>query len=233
MCFPRARRGHVGRPNLGISHDNLVIIVQLVVLGARRTRRKLYAAGTAFGENFITIELHKELLKLIDWHGYHHLAVMLEASLNTPRGDLGKIEGRIDLQVIFAENLRPSEYYFGVECKRLRPGDTATFRYYVDSGVGKYAAGTYSPGHPMGMLVGYLMAISPTPVPAELSRRVVKRHPGSTALAAWPTRRYRDAELVTGDVPRTPGNPINLLHAVVRMYPTAPVPAPAAALGPP
>jgi hypothetical protein len=219
MPYARARKERVGRGDLGISNDNLIVIVQLIVLGARRTRRRLYAAGPKFGENVITIEVHKELLKLIAWHGYHHLAVILEASLNNPDGDIGKIEGRIDLQVIFAEDLRPADFYFGVECKRLRPGDTDTFRYYIDSGVGKYASGTYSPGHPMGMLVGYLMGSSETSVPDELSRRVVERHPGSAALVTWPTRFYRDAEIVAGDVPRRAGGAINLLHTVVRMHP--------------
>jgi hypothetical protein len=157
MPFRRRSDRPGGHGDLGISRDNLILVVQIVVQAARRTRRRLHRRGAAFDENKITIEMHKEIVRIIRHRGFHHFAFMLEASLNSPEGEFGKVNGRIDLQVVFTEWLRPDEYYFGVECKRLRPGDTDTFRYYVDSGVGKFADGTYAPGHPMGMLVGYLM----------------------------------------------------------------------------
>ncbi|MBK3402671.1 hypothetical protein H0176_22075 [Methylorubrum populi] len=194
------------------------MIVQLIVQAARRTRRRLYACGEIFDENKITIELHKEIVRIIRRRGFFHLAFMLEASLNNPDGELGKVDGRIDLQVVFAEWLRPDEYYFGVECKRLRPGDSGTFRYYVDAGVGKFADGTYAPGHPTGMLVGYLMADAEEAVTEELSRRMASKYPGVIELDGWPDKTYRDAEIVAGDVPRSVGVPINILHAVVRMH---------------
>jgi len=219
MPFQRHGSRRVGRGDLSISSDNLVLIVQLVVQAARRTRRRLYdGGGTAFDENKITIELHKEIVRLLRYRGFRHLTFLLEASLNTPDGELGKVDGRIDLQVVFAEWLCPDEYYFGVECKRLRPGDTGTFRYYVDAGVGKFADGTYSPGHPVGMLVGYLMADAAAAVTDELSRRVTSRYPGAIALACWPDKSYRDADIVTGAVPRAAGLPIEILHTVVRMH---------------
>ncbi|WP_342153289.1 hypothetical protein [Methylorubrum sp. SB2] len=218
MPFQRQGVRPVGRGDLGISGDNIVLIVQLIVQAARRTRRRLYASGVAFDENKITIELHKEIVRIIRRRGFYHLAFMLEASLNNPDGELGKVDGRIDLQVVFAEWLRPEEYYFGVECKRLRPGDSGTFRYYVDAGVGKFADGTYAPGHPAGMLVGYLMANAEGAVTDELSRRVSSKYPGAVTLNGWPDKSYRDADIVAGDVPRAAGQPINILHTVVRMH---------------
>lgn len=218
MPFQRQGARPAGRGDLGISGDNLILIVQLVVQAARRARRRLYARGVTLDENKITIELHKEIVHIIRHRGFFHLAFMLEASLNNPNGELGKVDGRIDLQVVFAEWLRPDEYYFGVECKRLRPGDSGTFRYYIDAGVGKFADGTYSPGHPMGMLVGYLMADAKEVVTEELSRRVSSRYPGARDLDSWPHRSYRDADIVAGDVPRTAGHPITILHTVVRMH---------------
>ena len=219
MPFLRKRQGRVGDGDLGISPANLLLIVELVVQAAKHTRRSIHGGGRPFDENKITIELHKDIVRLMRRHGYEHMWFVPEASLNNPRGELGKVEGRIDLQVIFAERLRPEEYYFGIECKRLRPGDTGTYRYYVDAGVGKFASGVYSPGHPMGMLVGYLMGPADGSTLDDLSRRIGGRYPGAAPLRTWRHTHYRDTEIGVGSVPRVSGRPLDLLHAVVRMHP--------------
>lgn len=219
MCFRRGRDVRTGRGSLGIGADNLLAIVDVVVVAARRTRDAVHVHGGAFDENRLTIALHKHLELVMDERGYVHFTYLLEASLNNPNGDLDKTDGRIDLKVVFAEYLRPEEYYFGIECKRLKPGDADTFRYYVDNGVGKYADGTYSPGHPVAMLVGYLMAPFGNPAETQLSTRILRRYAGAAPLGVWPDLATPDATLVVGEVPRTQGAAIKLLHAMLPMYP--------------
>ncbi|CAX26049.1 protein of unknown function [Methylorubrum extorquens DM4] len=69
------------------------------------------------------------------------------------------------------------------------------------------------------MLVGYLMGPFGDPAEAQVSTRILRRYTGAAPLSVWPGLATPDATLVVGEVPRTQGAAIKLLHAMLPMYP--------------
>ncbi|MCJ2078847.1 hypothetical protein MKK68_24955 [Methylobacterium sp. E-016] len=130
-----------------------------------------------------------------------------------------KIQGRIDFKVKFTHQVGRYTEYYGIECKRVAPRRGALARYYIKTGIGKYADGLYAGGHPCAMLVGYVLAPPSDIVAADLGTRILNEHAGASPLREvdWASR-YRDARIYEGELPRAAGSPLRLLHALVRMH---------------
>ncbi len=123
------------------------------------------------------------------------------------------------MKMIFQSYLRPEEYYFGIKCKRLKPGDVDNFRYYVDKGVDRCVDGVYSPNYPVAILIGYLMEPFEAPAEAQIPERIITKYFGVSPLDVWPELASPYAALVSGEVPRVKGAPMKLIHAMLPMLP--------------
>ncbi|MGF3027062.1 hypothetical protein ACQVP2_30125 [Methylobacterium aquaticum] len=217
MSFRSGGDGRLGVGSLGIGEDALSALVALVVLACRRARRTMVALPGGFDENKVSVQVHQELQTVQDRFNLRWLEFHLEGVLNPPGRVPTKTVGRIDFKVKLRQHHGYPNAYFGVEGKRVSPGDTALARYYMQAGVGKFAAGTYSDGHPEAVLLGYLLAPPVTAVLDDIRRRLARLHGAAATLRPWGPR-YRDAQVVEGMVPRVRGGPIRLLHAIVRMH---------------
>lgn len=218
MCFPMPASGREGEGDLGITEDNLICVVSLLVQAARRTRKVLHLIQGRIDENRISIVLHQELQVAQRRRRLRHFEFFPEGIINPPLGRRGRIAGRIDFKVKFREQVSDYDAYFGVESKRLAPRRAALARYYMATGVGKFARGPYALGHPSALLLGYIIAPDASTVLQDLQRRIAAAHPQAAPLITWGGGKYGDALIVEGMIPRRDGAPIRLLHALVRMH---------------
>ncbi|POR42187.1 hypothetical protein [Methylobacterium sp. V23] len=219
MSFPAVGDARTGQGSLGISEDQIVMLVKLLVQAARRTRRLLATLPGTFDENTISIQVHQELQVVQERLQLEGFEFFQEGILNRPGRRPLKIQGRIDFMVKFDGQLGKYKRYFGIECKRVAAKRWGLSRYYIRSGVGKYAAGVYSEGHSCAMLVGYVLTPPSDAVIADLERRILRDHQGASALreVPWATG-FRDARVYEGELPRAGGTSLRLLHAMVRMH---------------
>ena len=219
-----------GNPSLGIAEDEIDAIIALMVLGARRARPRLLAFGR-FDENGASVEVYKEIvsvsrrLRLTQFHFQPEGILLGEEPLPTTR-----YRGRIDFQVRVPSQFARYDDYFGVECKLLSSRQSAKARYYVRTGVRKFVDGTYSAGHPVAMLIGYVLQPRLKKgrhvahgidhllwTSADLEVRILRDYVGASAFSH--RRTYRDALIQQNVVPRPVGRPVRLLHAMLQMYP--------------
>ncbi|RYC33891.1 hypothetical protein D3273_01165 [Lichenibacterium minor] len=217
MTFRLADDGRRGAPSLGIAEEELAAVVRLIVVAARRTRIKDLPGDPEALENRLSVFLHQNLIDLQRRARIESLEFFLEASINLPEYKRGKVAGRIDLKVKFPHQWGRYESYFGVECKRLAPGQNALSRYYMTAGIGKFIDGTYSRGHPAGMLVAYVLGPTLEDCSREVAERVAAGHPRAGKLVDWAPP-VHDAVVLEGGMPRRVGDDMRLLHTFVRMY---------------
>lgn len=217
MNFQIAHESALGTPNLGIGETELAAVVRTMLLAARRARPKLLSLGMALHENTISVQVYNELPKVQRDMRLDTFEFQLEGIIHDHAGRIAKIDGRIDFKVKFRRQVGNYNDYFGIECKRIAASEPDLARYYVDSGVTKFANETYGAGHPSGMLVGYVVV-----PPADLALQRVRdrlersghKHGPWSAYPGY----YRDTSIIQFELERTSGNPIRLLHAMVRMH---------------
>jgi hypothetical protein len=65
-----------------------------------------------------------------------------------------KPDGRIDIMITYSND---EDEYFGMECKRIDDGSNALTKEYVDQGVKRFVVGKYSPNHPWGAMLGFVI----------------------------------------------------------------------------
>ena len=217
MSFRNPADVALGKPNLGIGEAELKAVIAALVLAVRRARPKLLRLGVPLYENAISIQVYNELPKVQRDMRLNAFEFHLEGIIHDHRGLVAKIDGRIDFKVKFQRQVGNYDDYFGVECKRVDAMDNGLLRYYVGSGVGKFADEIYGSGHPIGMLVGYLMAPPINTTLDRLRRRMERSRHRFGPWTNWPGT-YRDAMIVQADLQRVSGTPIRLLHAIIRMH---------------
>ncbi|MDQ0518843.1 hypothetical protein [Methylobacterium gregans] len=168
-------------------------------------------------ENFISMAIMQWLEEIQHRRDITSFMFIHEAVKVSPLGQRPKILGRIDYKVLFPQHFGRYNAYLGVESKRIASDRSALARYYVATGVGKFASGVYGEGHPAGILVGYVVRASSQTLSQDLSDRVVKAFPGAAAFKPYP-RQYGSAAIVEGTVPRQGHPPVRLIHALVPMH---------------
>lgn len=67
---------------------------------------------------------------------------------------LVRADGRIDFK--FYASYRQNEH-LGVECKRVGENAGLLYRLYVEEGVMRFVSAKYSPGHPWGIMLGFVV----------------------------------------------------------------------------
>ena len=212
--------GRVGAPSLALSEPQLRLVLHVTILACRMARPAVLAhraAGAKVDENTISLLVMQRIVAIQHRWEIEGFEFTREAILDSALGSRPKVLGRIDFKVKFAHQLGRYGAYFGVESKRIAPKRSALARYYVATGVGKFASGIYGTGHPAGLIVGYVIAASAQALPTGISARVLKAFPGSTALQPY-ARTYRHATVVEGLVPRNGTSPVRLIHTLIRMH---------------
>lgn len=215
-----AQSGRVGTPSLGLSEPQLQTILWIVVLAARLARPYVVASRKTkvrVDENFISMAIMQRLEWIQHKRDITSFMFIPEAVKISPLGQRPKILGRIDYKVLFPQHFGRYGAYLGVESKRIASDRSALARYYVATGVGKFASGLYGEGHPAGIIVGYVVRASNKTLSQSLSDRIVKAFPGSAAFTPY-AKQYGSATIVEGTVPRQGHPPVRLIHALVSMH---------------
>ncbi len=212
--------GRIGTPSLGLSEAQLQTILKIVVLAARLARPMVVQSRLAkmrVDENFISMAIMQWLVEIQHRRNISSFMFIHEAVKVSPLGQRPKILGRIDYKVMFPQHFGRYDAYLGVESKRIASDRSGLLRYYVATGVGKFASGVYGTGHPAGILVGYVVRASNQTLSQNLSNRVVKAFPGAAAFTPY-ARQYGSATILEGIVPRQGHPPVRLIHALVPMH---------------
>ncbi len=87
--------------------------------------------------------------------------VVLPGTESKSRPDLSTPDGRVDIPVFsigIFRRFQEHDPHAIIECKRLSGNDSNLCREYVVEGMDRFRTGKYSGNHPVGFMVGYLIA---------------------------------------------------------------------------
>ena len=203
----------VGRPSFQLSKDHIATAVDLLCSGADAARAILTGGML---EVPISILVRKSMRSIKSARGLTNIEITGEHELLEPGTD-PIVSGRIDIVFRFRHQFGDEDAYLGVECKRVRPGDSSLNGKYVTEGVARFASGRYSAGHVLGMMLGYVLRL-----PLEDLLEVIGNRLRTTygEEAAWSEEHKHELAVamsanVVSQLPS--GHKIRLLHIFVDM----------------
>jgi len=206
----------IGRPSFELAEDEIATVIHLLCRGAAEART-LVTAGML--EVPITILVRKAMLRLKRRLGLTNIEIGGELELLDVNDTAALVQGRIDIALRFLHQFGDEEAYLGVECKRVSPGDASLNARYVTQGVDRFATGQYGAGHPLGMMLGYVLKLPPGTLAGDIDARIRKSYGEAAKLTDMDA--HADAlSMHTGTLPQEKeGHLIRLIHAFVDMSP--------------
>ncbi len=153
--------------------------------------------------------------------GLTNLEVGGELELLDANDEEASVQGRIDIVLRFLHQFGDEEAYVGVECKRVRPGDSSLNARYVTQGVDRFAAGQYAAGHLLGMMLGYVLQLPLGALAADIDARMRKRY-GEAAKLGDMDAHVDALSMQFGNLAQgAAGHIIRLIHIFVDMSPAS------------
>lgn len=212
----------VGRPSLDLGDDEIATAIDLVCRGATEARASVTAG---MFEVPITILVKKAMRRTKQRLGLTNIEIGGEFEVLDVDDPTAATKGRIDITAKFRQHFGDEDAYLGVECKRVAPGDATLNRAYVADGVDRFATGQYGLGHPVGMMLGYVLKLPPGTLAVDIDVRIRKSYGESAKLTDMVC--HTDAlSMHEGDVPQGgDGHLIRLVHIFVDMSPAGTAPA--------
>lgn len=212
----------VGRPSLDLGEDEIATAIDIVCRGAAEVRASVTAGML---EVPITILVKKAMRRAKQRLGLTNIEIGGEFEVLDVDDPAAATKGRIDITAKFRQHFGDEDAYLGVECKRVAPGDATLNRAYVADGVDRFATGQYGLGHPLGMMLGYVLKLPHGTLPVDIDVRIRKSYGELAKLADMEC--HTDAlSMHEGDVPQgIDGHLIRLIHIFVDMSPAGAAPA--------
>lgn len=210
----------VGQPSFNLAEDELATALDLLCRGAADARAYL---SPGMHEVPITIQVRKAMLRVKRQLSLTNLEVGGEHEILNPEDSSSSVEGRIDITLRFLQQFGNEDEYLGVECKRLRTGDSTLSGRYVSEGVDRFVTGQYAAGHSWGMMLGYVLTVPAGTLASDLDSRIQKKYGEQAALSDMETHECALSMHIGQLAQGTAGHIIQLMHILVDMSPAAPL----------
>lgn len=208
----------LGRPSLHLAADEIATAVDLICQGVAEARTSVTAGML---EVPITIRVRKAMRRVKRRLEIANIEIAGEVELLDENDPSAATMGRIDIIAKFRQHFGDENAYLGIECKRIAPGDSTLNRRYVAEGVDRFASGQYGPGHPLGMMLGYVLSVPAGELAEDIDSRIQTAYGAAAKLAV--TGCHPGALCMhEGAIPQGGAHHIRLLHIFVDMTPAGP-----------
>lgn len=202
----------VGRPSLQLSKDQIATAIDLICSGVEDARG-FVTAGML--EVPITVVVRKSMRRLKRARGLTNMEIVGEHELLDIATTDPTVVGRIDIVFRFAHQFGDEAAYLGVECKRVSPGNATLNTKYVTEGVARFVSGKYAPGHPLGIMLGYVLQLPLADLLNVIDARLRSTYGDGAGCHAEPTP-TRAVGLISNELSQSPNDHrIRLLHVFV------------------
>lgn len=207
-----------GSPAFALSDDQVATVLDLICRGAHAARPYLHAG---MHEVPITSVVRKAIRREKQTLGLTNLQIHGEHELDDMATNDPSILGRIDVVMQFLHQFGVESAYVGVECKRVKPGDSTLNGRYVSKGVERFVTGKYGAGHEWGFMLGYVLALPVQDVVDFIDSQICKIY-GSQAALQPEQSHSKSLAVLTGVLVQVGAHQIRLKHVFVDMLPAAP-----------
>lgn len=207
-----------GNPAFALSEDQVATVVDIVCRGAQSARSNVTPGML---EVPITSVVRKAMKRVKKELGLTNLQIQGEFELDDMAKNDPSILGRIDITLQFLHQFGEEDAYVAVECKRVRPGDTALNGRYVSQGVDRFATGQYAAGHEWGFMLGYVLALPAQDIIDYIDSRICKVYGKQAGLEPKPSHPLSIAVL-TSTLLQGGNHRIRMKHIFVDMLPAGP-----------
>lgn len=208
----------VGHPNLVTRQDCVATVLSLLD-GAWRRVRNRPALGT-LSEPAIAGLLYLEIWKEKRRRKMLGPPFPIDEAAARSRPMLLIPDGWIDLKFVYS--FSDEQSFFGVECKRVRSSDRRLIAEYVNSGVMRFVAGSYSRDHDLAAMCGFVIDGRVQPCARTLESQMHLLRTDTRQIIPWhiETRFGNRKGLFTSTHQQRPKNtPISLLHLLLSCSP--------------
>jgi hypothetical protein len=180
MALWSTAEGRLGRSaSLGL-HRDVVAVALSTALNAWNSVRASGRVSAKSRETQIAGELCSGMWDILEGQTEPPL-FRVEEEVGTRGPGARMPTGRVDIKII--GGFRYHDFLL-IECKRVR-GDRRTLaKKYVLEGVMRFVSGRYAPGHPLGVLFGFVISGTP-PQAAALIEIELAAHPPVASTIAW------------------------------------------------
>lgn len=155
--IPFGGAASLGVPKLLSRDDLIAVILQLEFQGWQTALKSDPNLTNAQSETYMNGRLYQGMVTVRNRMGLSNI-YLVETPGFRPTQESANPQAEPDLIFLFAE-FGSNEPHAVIECKRLNPRESGrTLRgEYVRSGIDRFIAGTYGPGHDLDFMVGYLL----------------------------------------------------------------------------
>ncbi|MCY7276167.1 MAG: hypothetical protein LH702_21130 [Phormidesmis sp. CAN_BIN44] len=154
--LPLDESNAVGQPTPILRQDIIVTVLLLIREGWMQVCQSGEITVTS-DEDTIAGALHNEMWSAKERLGITGPPQIVNEPASRKSGKSLKPDGFIDFKMFYGWGTQ--EDYFGIECKRI--SSTGNDRYlateYIKEGIMRFIAGTYSPGHNLAAMVGFVV----------------------------------------------------------------------------
>lgn len=207
-----------GSPAFALSDDEIATVLDLICRGANAARvdvtRGLYEVP-------ITRLVRKAMKRIKKALGVTNLQIQGEHEVDDMATRDPDILGRIDIILQFLRQFGNEDAYVAVECKRVRPGDSALNGSYVSKGVDRFVTGKYAADHEWGFMLGYALALPVQDIIDFVDARIRKVY-GEAAVLQPETAHPLSLAVLSGVLVQSEHHHIRIKHVFVDMLPAAP-----------
>jgi len=205
----------VGRPSLALGDDERATVVDLLCRGAKSAAA---LATPGMLEVPLTRLVRKCMRRVKAERRIGGVHIRGEHEIDDMASDDPNVLGRIDLTLQFLHQFDDEDAYVAIEAKRVGAGETTLNQRYVTEGVERFAQARYSPGHPWGFMLGYVLR-QPVARSIEGINGHLERGYGKAARMATVETHPDALEIQQSKVVQnlTPAHELGLIHVFVDM----------------
>ena len=162
MRLPRDETNSAGTPFSELARELAPAVMRVIKAGWMIARRKP-DSGPHLLEVPLTEHLREGMREALESEelGLGKDMVVLPGTESRSSPELSTPDGRLDIPVFsmgIFRRFREHDPHAIIECKRLSGNDPNLCREYVVEGMDRFRTGKYSGNHPVGFMVGYLIA---------------------------------------------------------------------------